>query len=120
MRGKVQRGRASRAVRSQAEPGNENRLPAIADRGYTQVAANGSPANGSIVGIARAGGEIFAVVGLEGRNEIDGAVAAILAMSPNFSEAVFNNQAAVTAAQAAVLQLKETLESEVLPIVTGL
>ncbi len=52
--------------------------------------------------------------------EIDAAIAAIQAIPGTFSHAVINNQASVSAAQAGVRQLQETLESEVLPLVNTL
>ena len=40
-------------------------------------------------------------------------------MTPTFGEAISTNQAAVEAAQAALHQLKTTLEAHLLPLVTG-
>ncbi len=48
--------------------------------------------------------------------QIDAAITAIGAMTPTFGEAITSNQAAVEAARTAVGALRQTLESEVLPL----
>ena len=53
-------------------------------------------------------------------DEIQQAIAAIEAIPGTFSEAVFNNPGAVSAAQQAVRALQSTLEAEVLPIISNL
>ena len=53
------------------------------------------------------------------RAEIDGAIAAIGAITPSFGEAIFTNRQAVEAAQSAVRTLQNTLESDVLPLVNA-
>lgn len=47
------------------------------------------------------------------RTEIDAAITAIGAMQPSFGEAIFNNKAAVEAAQTAVRKLQATFDNEV-------
>lgn len=54
------------------------------------------------------------------KTQIDEAIAAIIAIPGTFSDAVINNQAAVTTAQTKVRTLQETLESKLLPLVSGL
>jgi putative iron-regulated protein len=54
------------------------------------------------------------------RAEIDAAIQAIETIPGTFSDAVFNNQASVAAAQQAVRGLQATLEEQVLPIISNL
>ena len=49
--------------------------------------------------------------------EIEGAYSAILNMTPSFGRAIFENPGAVERAMAALLKLRVTLESDVLPII---
>jgi uncharacterized iron-regulated protein len=51
-------------------------------------------------------------------SQIDAAIAAIGNMTPTFGEAITSNPAAVEAARAAVGALRQTLESQVLPLTT--
>ena len=53
-------------------------------------------------------------------DEIQQAIATIEAIPGTFSDAVFNNPGAVSAAQQAVRTLQSTLEAEVLPIISNL
>jgi putative iron-regulated protein len=48
--------------------------------------------------------------------QIDAAIAAIAAMTPTFGEAITENPTAVEAARTAIGELRQTLESEVLPL----
>lgn len=50
------------------------------------------------------------------KREIDAAVDAIAAMLPSFGQAITNNKSSVTAAQTAVLKLKQTLNADILPL----
>jgi putative iron-regulated protein len=52
------------------------------------------------------------------QGEIEAAITAIGAMTPSFGEAITGNPAAVEAARAAVRTLRQTLESELLPLAT--
>jgi uncharacterized iron-regulated protein len=51
--------------------------------------------------------------------EIDAAISALGEMTPSFGEAITSNKAKVEAAQTAVRRVKQTLESEVKPLVLG-
>lgn len=51
--------------------------------------------------------------------EIESAISAIQAMTPTFGDAITRNKPKVEAAQAAVKKLAVTLESELLPLVSG-
>ncbi len=51
-------------------------------------------------------------------SQIDAAIAAIGNMTPTFGEAITSNPAAVEAARTAVGELRQTLESQVLPLTT--
>jgi uncharacterized iron-regulated protein len=59
-------------------------------------------------------------VDAEVMTEIDAAINAIETITGTFSEAVFNNTAAVSAAQQTVRELQSTLEEKVLPIISNL
>ena len=54
------------------------------------------------------------------RQQIDEAIAAILAIQGTFTSAIFNAPQSVQEAQTKVRDLQQTLEGEVLPIITSL
>lgn len=64
--------------------------------------------------------ELAPVLDARIRAEIEAALSAIQAMTPTFGDAITNNRPAVEKAQAAVKKLAVTLETDLLPLASGL
>jgi uncharacterized iron-regulated protein len=76
--------------------------------------------NGNSIGLSSVIAEENPSLDAKVKSEITAAIDAIESIPGTFSDAIFNNKNEVIAAQQAVRNLQETLESEVLPLISDL